>query len=249
MLRISVLGELQLELDGTQIDPPARRPARALLGWLALHPGMHARSTVAARLWPSVLDESARTSLRTALSALRAVIGAQALPATREQIGLDDGVWVDVREFARLLDAGRVDDALALCRGELLAGFDDDWVLVARDAHREEVSETLAVMAADAADRGADDQSISLARRRAALDPLDEPAQRGLMALLARGGDRAGALTTYERFAERLRRELGVAPAAATRLLAADCRRDGASVAPRRSPSPRESSRHGPAAR
>ena len=232
MLRVSVLGELQLERDGIQIDPPARRPARALLGWLALHPGMYARSTVAARLWPNVLDESARTSLRTALSALRAVIGIGALLASREQIGLADGVWIEAREFDRLRDAGRLDDALALCRGELLAGFDEDWVLVTRDWHRERVSETLAVMAADAAGRGSHEESISLARRRVALDLLDEPAHRDLMRLLAGAGDRAGALTTYERFAERLRRELGVAPAPATRLLASECRRGGASVAP-----------------
>ncbi|MGB0096646.1 MAG: BTAD domain-containing putative transcriptional regulator, partial [Solirubrobacteraceae bacterium] len=190
MLRVSVLGELQLERDGIQIDPPARRPARALLGWLALHPGMYARSTVAARLWPNVLDESARTSLRTALSALRAVIGIGALLASREQIGLADGVWIEAREFDRLRDAGRLDDALALCRGELLAGFDEDWVLVTRDWHRERVSETLAVMAADAAGRGSHEESISLARRRVALDLLDEPAHRDLMRLLAGAGDR-----------------------------------------------------------
>ena len=238
MLRVSVLGELQLERDGIQIEPPARRPARALLGWLALHPGMHARSTVAARLWPNVLDESARTSLRTALSALRAVIGIEALLASREQIGLADGVWIDAREFARLRDAGRLDDALALCHGELLAGFDEDWVLVARDEHRERVSETLAAMAADAAGRGSHEESISLARRRVALDLPDEPAHRELMRLLAGAGDRAGALITYERFAERLRRELGVAPAPATRLLASECRRGGASVAPAPLPLP-----------
>jgi DNA-binding SARP family transcriptional activator len=49
-----------------------RLPAgpRALLAWLALHPGMHPRSRVAGRLWPDVLGESARNSLRTALAAL-----------------------------------------------------------------------------------------------------------------------------------------------------------------------------------
>src|SRR5947209_19385423 len=62
MLRIRVLGELDLELDGERIEPPRRGPARNLLAWLALHPGPHPRSAVAGRLWPNVLDTSARAS-------------------------------------------------------------------------------------------------------------------------------------------------------------------------------------------
>src|SRR5437763_16809497 len=98
MVWVRVLGELEVERDGAPLALPKRRPARALLGWLALNPGLHARSTLAARLWPNVLDESARTSLRTALSALRAAIGAEPLVATRDQVGLADDVAVDVRE-------------------------------------------------------------------------------------------------------------------------------------------------------
>src|SRR5204863_8735664 len=123
MLRVRVLGELQLELDGQPLVLPSRRPARVLLGWLALHPGMHARSTVAGRLWPNVRDESARVSLRTSLSALRAVIGAGALHATREHIGLAPDVWVDASAFDRLVGDGRLLDALECSRGGLLTGL------------------------------------------------------------------------------------------------------------------------------
>src|SRR6266545_1425657 len=120
MLVVRVLGGLALELDDRPLVPPRRRPARALLGWLALHPGMHARSTVAGRLWPHVLDTSARVSLRTSLAALRVAIGGEAnrlLLATREQVGLADPpvVWVDSREFEQLLRQGRHQEALELC--------------------------------------------------------------------------------------------------------------------------------------
>ena len=70
-----MLGELAIELDGTALEPPPSKRARALLGWLALDRRMHARSGLAARFWPDVLDESARTSLRSALSALRRALG------------------------------------------------------------------------------------------------------------------------------------------------------------------------------
>ena len=75
MLRVRVFGGLALESDGTALDPPASRRARELLGWLALHPGRHARAALAARFWPDVLDASARASLRTTLHELRRALG------------------------------------------------------------------------------------------------------------------------------------------------------------------------------
>ena len=76
MLWVRVLGDLEIEFDGTALEPLVSKRARALLGWLALDRRMHARSSLAARFWPDVLDESARTSLRSALSAQRTRAGA-----------------------------------------------------------------------------------------------------------------------------------------------------------------------------
>jgi DNA-binding SARP family transcriptional activator len=245
MLRIRVLGELELELDGERIEPPRRGPARNLLAWLALHPGPHPRSAVAGRLWPNVLDASARASLRTSLSALRATIGGAALATGRTHVGLADRhVWVDAHEFDRLRATGRAEDALGLCRGELLTGLDEDWVLVARDEHRDARGQLLAALAEDAAERGKPETAVALARRRTTLDPLDEAAHRDLMVRLVQAGDRAGALAYNERFAERLRRQLGVAPSPATRQLASALRAgslaDGyrTTKKPRREPPP-----------
>src|SRR5688572_15545733 len=131
MLRVRVLGDLELEVDERPVEPPPSRRARALLGYLALRPGTHPRSVLAARFWPDVLDESARTSLRGALTALRRAIGPAAdahLVATREAAGLAD-VWSDAAAFAALVAEGRDAEALELCRGELLASLDEDWVL------------------------------------------------------------------------------------------------------------------------
>ena len=241
MLRVRVLGELQLELDDAPLTLPSRRPARALLGWLAVHPGMHARSTVAGQLWPNVLEESARVSLRSALAALRSAIGArasQALPASRAEIGLAElpEVWVDVREFDRLLAEDRAHAALELCRGELLAGFDEDWVLAVRDEHRTREGEALGSLASAAAASGDQAVAIALARRRGALDPFDESAHRELIGLLAEAGDRGAALVAYRRFSDRLARELAVAPSPATRALAAAVRDAAPSVEPRAQP-------------
>src|ERR671930_2012350 len=115
MLRVRLLGGLALELDGRSIPPKAGRPARALLAWLALHPGMHPRSRVAGQLWPDVLEESARNSLRTALGALRGALGDAApegLATTRDHVGLRPTAWVDVLAVEELAVAGRMEEAL-----------------------------------------------------------------------------------------------------------------------------------------
>jgi DNA-binding SARP family transcriptional activator/RecA/RadA recombinase len=228
MLRVQLLGPMKVELDGRPVEPPKSRRAWSLLAYLALHPGAHRRGELAARFWPDVLDSSARQSLRSAIWALRQALGpgASLLVSSRDEVGLRPAeVWVDALEFGRLLRAGRYQDALELGDGELLAGFGDDWALQDRAAHRDQVSDALEALAVTAGAAGDRDTAIRLTRRQTTLDPLDEAARRRLMARLASAGDRTGALSEYERLRDRLRRELGVAPAAATRELADQLRR------------------------
>ena len=213
--------------------PPGRR-AWALLAWLALHPGEHARGSVAARFWPDVLDSSARASLRSALWELRRALGDDdALVAGRDRIALR--CETDLAAFDAFVAAGRLEEAVALHRGPLLADLDDDWVLEARDEHAERLGAALARLAA-AADRPAD--AVGWARRRLALDPLDENAARDLMRRLAEAGDRPGALAAYDRLSDRLRSALGLAPSAETRALAAEIRAEGAAETPAERPAP-----------
>lgn len=237
MLRVRLLGDLAIEIDGTAVEPPASRRARALLGWLALERRMHPRSGLAARFWPDVLDESARTSLRSALSALRRALGPDSeryLIATRDEVGLADGslVWTDVAEFERCVDENRLQDALALGRGELLSGLEDDWVYEPRDEHRDRVAGVLARLAAGAEQHGDLPSAIDYTRRQVALDPLAEEPQRDLMRRLAAAGDRPAAIRAYERLSRRLRDELRLAPAQETRELAAVLRRGGKPASP-----------------
>src|SRR3954454_17229759 len=225
MLRVRLLGELAAEIDGRPVAAPASRRAWALLAWLALHPGEHPRGTVAARFWPDVLDSSARASLRSAAWALRRALGADdALVGGRDRVGLR--CVTDIAEFDAHCAAGRLEEAVALCRGPLLADLDEDWVLEARDEHAHRVGGALARLAAEAP---AGPEAVGWARRRAALDPLDEEAARDLMRRLAEAGDRPGALAVADRLAERLRTALRLAPSAQTRALVAELYEAGAS--------------------
>ena len=137
MLEVRLLGELQAQARGEVLPPPAHPQGSALLAWLALHPGEHERGPIAALLWPGMPRANARTALRSAVWALRRMLGPDEglVLDGRETIGLRCAT--DVQEFARLTAAGEPAAALALCRGELLAGLGppQNWVLAARAEH------------------------------------------------------------------------------------------------------------------
>lgn len=75
MVRLYVLGELRLEVDGEPVELPVSRKARLLLAMLALERRAHGRGELAGRLWPDVREDSARASLRNALAQLRGAFG------------------------------------------------------------------------------------------------------------------------------------------------------------------------------
>ena len=223
MLRVRVLGRLEVDWDGTGVGPSESRRAWALLGWMALNRGLHERSVVAATLWPDVLDSSARTSLRSALWSLRRALGAgaAAVVTDRDRLGLDAGsTAVDLVEFEALAAAGELERAQALWRGPLLAGFDEDWAIRARDETSGRLGEVLAALSEQAASAGDLPRAVNWARRRASLDPFSEEAARLVMRRLVESGDRSAALLAYDRLCERLRRELSIGPSHETRELA-----------------------------
>ena len=229
MLRIHAIGGFRVEVGDEDRTPAAFDRAAALLAWLALNPGLHQRSAVAARFWPDVLDESARASLRSALWALRRQLGEDAngaLVATRDRVGLGDDVWVDVGEAERLRAAGQLEEALALAEGELLPGLEDEWAFEARDEHRARTAAVLEQLAAAAEAAGDLRRAADLSRRAAALDPLSEEAHRSLMRRLAAAGDRAAALTAFSELRTRLLQTLRVGPSEETRRIAESLRAD-----------------------
>jgi DNA-binding SARP family transcriptional activator/pimeloyl-ACP methyl ester carboxylesterase len=230
---VLVLGELELEANGRVLARIESRRARSLLGWLAVHPGLHPRERVAAVFWPDVLDASARTSLRTTLATLKRELGeagASVVTATRDRVGIAVGseVWIDLDAFQKLVAGGDLEQAAALCRGELLADLDDEWMHEVRERHRRHLVGVLGRLA-DHAERSGDLRTaLERTREQVALDPLSDQAQRHLLRCLAATGERAAALAAYQSYGERLRRELGIAPSAETRELVRQIREGGA---------------------
>jgi DNA-binding SARP family transcriptional activator len=128
-LRVRVLGGVELALDGRSLVELASAKATALAVYLAVTGAERGCSALAGLLWSDLPEATARANLRLVLTKLRRVLPDH-LKVSRNAVGLAPGrpVWVDVVEVARLadeeLDAGRLEAAVPLCRGEFLQGFE-----------------------------------------------------------------------------------------------------------------------------
>src|SRR5450755_317772 len=229
MLEIRVIGELDVRLGGIRGELPPSRRVRALLGWLALHPGRHSRSRLAGLFWPDVPETSARASLRSAIWALRSALGTEFggyLVADRDTVTLAGGdLRVDLREVRRLTELGQPAAALALCHGDLLQELDDDWVVTAREELDGDIAAALHDVMAQASRAGDQATALACARRRAALRPLDEAAAGDLIRALIETGDAAAALETFARLEQRLAAELHIPVSEQTTALITPLRR------------------------
>lgn len=144
-------------------------------------------------------------------------------------------LWLDVREFQDRVDRCRkhghalgqicsvclslLGEAAALYCDDFLSGFTlrdspafDEWQFFQTQGLRNALAYVLEQLARSHKARGALEQAIVYARRWVALDELHEPAQRRLMELYARSGQRAAALRQYEECQHVLQEELDVVP-------------------------------------
>src|SRR5690606_35711464 len=162
----------------------------------------------------------------------------------RETIALnldgDAALWVDVVHFRRLLHACRqlataeseddcrqkLEEAVALYRGDFLAGFTlpdcpefDEWQRQQTESLRRDLGWALERLGYLHEAAGELRQAIDYAQRWVNLDPLHEAAQRRLMALYARNGQRAAAYRQYQSCQRLLAEELGVEPQIETKQL------------------------------
>lgn len=221
-LRLQLLRQPQLiGVDGAVT--PINDLDAALLALLAVD-GPTTRERVLAWLWPSVDEPArARNMLRQRLFRLRRQAGGE-LVSSGELLALDPSVRHDLQD----LDAALEEDPTVGGAGDLLGALDfpgsedlSDWLRAARERWRRRRADVLAAMAArlEAEDRIV--AALACAQRLAAEDPLAEHAQRRLMRLHYRRGDRAAALAVHARLVDALHTELGSTPSPESLALAA----------------------------
>jgi predicted ATPase/DNA-binding SARP family transcriptional activator len=239
-LTLHFLGPPLVELDGQSLQL-GRHKAVALLAYLALTRQPHSRDALATLLWPELDQSHARGQLRRTLSLLNRTVGRGWLAVDREtaQWAGDAEAWIDVEALRERLAACAahghpaeqacadcvplLTEAVELYRDGFMAGFTlpdapafDEWQFFEGEGLRDEVSDALQWLVQWYGDQGEYDAAIPHARHWLALDSLHEPAQRELMALYARSGQRAAALRQYAECERVLGEELGIPPAAET---------------------------------
>jgi hypothetical protein len=139
-LSLRLLGLPRVEVDGQSVAF-ATRKTLALLAYLVVERGPHAREKVTALLWPDSDAAHGRAALRTTLAYVRTALGPEAarLRADRARVEFEsDGAWLDLQA----LDADSV--------GTFLDGLSvadapefEEWLTVQRERWRRQVAHVL----------------------------------------------------------------------------------------------------------
>ncbi len=225
---LNTLGGLTLlDPDGREVESLAsRRRKLVVLAWLAMRRSPATRDQVIGVFWGDRDESRARNSLADALSHFRRVLGRSAVPSFSERVALADDVPLVV-DAALLVEAASVGDharVVELYAGQFLDGVHlddaiefDRW----RDGENARLGEVFARSAAarcaQLARAGQWEPCAALARRWLDVEPASADAALRLIDAIAAPGThaaRVAALIAFEELRERLRCDLGVAPAA-----------------------------------
>ena len=216
---VRLLGPVQfVDASGAAIDLPSSSQRR-LLAVLALSPAATLRSDLL-----SDLLELSPGALRTSVSRLRARIGAGCLET--DGVGYGITCAVDTVQFTSLLRHDpehpdrltTIEQALALCRGDVLEEFrHEPWAEaeVARiDELRRNAIEDRAELLIE---RGRSGEAVAALEAHVARDPLRDRGWALLIEALASGGRQAAALRAFQTYRDLLADEFGTEPSAHVR--------------------------------
>ncbi len=232
-LEIRLLGGFQLGRDGRVLEQLPLRAARSLFAFLVLNrERAHTRDLLAGTFWPDFDEGRARRRLSQALWQTQRSLGED--DGQRYLIGTPDTIrfnpdadfWLDIDEFLAALDEAAEADrsgetealtrAVELYRGDLLAGFYDDWLFPDQSQLRTKFLVALERLADLAMARGDYETALSLARRLAQENEFDEEAHRRVMRIAVLLGRHNEALRQFEECRRILAEELGTEPSAET---------------------------------
>lgn len=211
-MSLRLLDGFALEVEGRTHDlaPAAAR----LIAYLALRGGALTRSQVAGALWEDRTEERAAACLRSAIWRANCGVEQALVRAGRTCVALRPHS-LDTRVAAAAAHdqfVGRSPVDPAVLGGNLLPGWDDEWVLVERERLRLVCLGGLEQMAESLLAAGQYYRAIEAACAVIAAESLREAAYRIVIEAHARLGNRAEALRQFELCRTMLGRELGLRP-------------------------------------
>ncbi len=209
-VEIGLLGPLRVVFDGQPIALPGER-LPVLLAVLALSAGQAVPAErIATAVWGVDSAVDARTNVQTSVRRLRRLLGDAAVQTRGAGYALVVAPEaVDALRFSALLDAGRVEEALALWLGDPFDGLRSDWL-------DQTYGVRLRERYLEAVERHGD---VAVLVDLADQHPLRESLWARLLEGLRSEGRDAEALERYEQLRRRLADELGVDPSPELRAL------------------------------
>ncbi len=237
-LRFHLLGAVSIALDERPLGPFRSRTAEALLIYLAMHRKTFSRQVLADMFWDERPQKQALSNLRTVLALLRRQLD-EYLIITRHTVAFNHHAphWIDATTFRRQPNlqspipnlqspVPNLQSLLTLYHGDFLSGFSlpesqgfQAWTLLIREELHQLAIATLQRLNDHFLAAAQYHEALPYAQRLLHMNPLDDLAQRQMMELLWRSGQRNAALKIYDEARQLLAQELSVEPDAATTAL------------------------------
>ncbi|WP_201299864.1 AfsR/SARP family transcriptional regulator [Streptomyces mexicanus] len=232
-VHLALLGGFDLVVDDVPVAVPVG--SKRLLAFIALNYRVSVpRALIAGNLWPDVCEQKAHTNLRAALTRLHD-LGRMALDVSPCEVRLARKVTVDLYDARSLaqhildprvpaedleLNAATVDQLSA----DLLPGWYDEWAVLEAEKWHQLRLHALEQLAGEFIDTEQFAGAVTAAHTAVQADPLRESSQASLIRAHLAEGNLAEALEHFERYARRLRNELGLRPTQRLRRLVAGLR-------------------------
>jgi DNA-binding SARP family transcriptional activator len=226
-VQLHLLGEFTLATQDDVVD--AGSGAQRLLAYLAVRAAPVRRAQAAEALWLLSSGSRALSNLRAVLCRLPRPHDRPLVETTGSYVRLAPDVSVDLALAQQQIEAARWagpgpaqgGDSPDLLTRDLLPTWDDDWLTIERERHRQLRLHALENLAARLCRQSRFDEALSAALAAVSGEPLRESAQRRLIEVHLAEGNVAEALRQYELFRRLLRDELGLPPSNAIRRLVA----------------------------
>jgi predicted ATPase/DNA-binding SARP family transcriptional activator len=237
--RIELFGGLRLLQNERIVSRFKSTKNGALLAYLAYyHQKPVFREAVTELFWPDAEIEAGRNNLRVALNSLRrqleppGLATGAVLVADRIHLSLNPSAFTtDIDKYEEALrreqhvedDIERVkvlNSAVDLYRGDLLAGWQDEWIEPERTRLADLYLGALRRLTRILVEQKDYDKALECAHRALAADPLREQSHSNLMRLYSAMGRPAAALQQYRDLIRIFKEELGASPSSATKELA-----------------------------
>ena len=222
--RLTLLGGFGLYV-GCETVALSHAPQR-LLALLALNGPTLRRGYVAGLLWGDSTETRANGSLRSALWKLR-VDGLRVVAAHGDSLMLAPDIDVDVKRVTSLarevVVGGFAAETFALLEpdfsAELLPGWHDEWVVGARERHRQLSLHALETLCEHLTRIGSYGAAVLAGLAAVDREPLRESAHRALIKVHLAEGNAGEAIRRYRQYETIAARDLGVGPSAMMRSL------------------------------